>query len=110
MPPRGTDDDLTVIFKNFAVRNPAKTARAGRPIYDDMEVCEIRKPGGRDYSVFPALSMSHRANDAETGTIVVTYAERFKRQYRQFKELQTQTKSGTPLEHVPFLTTAWQAM
>ena len=34
----------------------------------------------------------------------MTYAERFSHQYRQFKMQQAQTKSGTPLTEVPFLT------
>ena len=33
----------------------------------------------------------------------ITYAERFHRQYRQFKEHAQQTKSGIPLAGVPFL-------
>ena len=39
----------------------------------------------------------------------MTYAERFARQYRQFKEHATQTKSGTPLQYATFLTEARRA-
>ena len=39
----------------------------------------------------------------------VTYAERFARQYQQFKAQAAQTKSGTPLEYAPFLTEARRA-
>jgi hypothetical protein len=55
--------------------------------------------------VLPATSVSHWAIDPATGgQIKVTYAERFRRQYQQFKALTAQTKSGTPLTHAPFLT------
>ena len=59
----------------------------------------------------PAFAHSHWAKDPNTGyDVSVTYAERFKPQYRQFKEkLVTQTKSGTPLAQAPFLTAARQA-
>ena len=61
-------------------------------------------------SVFPAMAFSHWKNDPETGEQTkVTYAERFMRQYRQFKAMAAQTKSGTPLAHAPFLTEARRA-
>ena len=39
----------------------------------------------------------------------ITYAERFARQYQQFKAHAAQTKAGTPLEHVPFITLSKRA-
>jgi hypothetical protein len=70
-----------------------------------MEVCDIRFAGSRNMSTFPAISVSHWNIDPESGEQVpVTYAERFQRQYRQFKEQAHQTKAGTPLQYVPFLT------
>jgi hypothetical protein len=105
------DDALLVIFKTLPILNPARTAQEGRPIYEDVEHCEIRGPGSRNTTVQPAHQLS-------TGWVIdpitgeqrqITYAERFNRQYRQFKEHATQTKSGTPLAHVPFLTEARRA-
>jgi hypothetical protein len=99
------DDNLLVMFKQHAVPNEAKSREAGRLICDDMDVVEIRRPGARDFTVLPATSVSHWAIDPATGgQIKVTYAERFRRQYQQFKALTAQTKSGTPLTHAPFLT------
>ena len=101
------DDKLTVIFKYLALEHDEKSKAAGRPIFDDVEICEIRAPGSRDVKHFPSTEFSHwAAADIYSGTqpCKVTYAERFQRQYRQFKEQQTQTKTGTPLTHVPFLT------
>jgi restriction endonuclease Mrr len=60
--------------------------------------------------VFPSRAYSHWEVDEESGEQVhLTYAERFPRQYQQFKQKQQQTKSGTPLDYVPFLTDAKRA-
>jgi len=110
MAPRNPEDALVPMFKNHAIKNDAKSAEAGRPIYDDLEICEVRIAGSRTVSVFPATAISFWRDDPDTGEQVpVTYAERFSRQYRQFKEMTAQTKAGTPLEHAPFLTAARRA-
>ncbi len=60
--------------------------------------------------MFPATAFSHWEIDPQTGEQAkVTYAERFQRQYQQFKAHATQTKSGTPLAYAPFLTEARRA-
>jgi len=108
--PRNPDASLVPIFKDWAQPNPAKTAQAGRPMYDDVEIVEIRFPGSRAVSVFPAQAFSHWAIDPNNGgQVKVTYAERFERQYRQFKMHAQQTKTGTPLDFAPFLTEARRA-
>jgi hypothetical protein len=95
---RDPDTTLVAVFKIIAMPNPAKTLTAGRPIFDDMDVCEIRIPGSRNSGVYPATSISHWDEDPETGEQVpVTYAERFSRQYRQFGH--SVGPSGTPLDH-----------
>ena len=110
MPTKDPDAAAVALFKNLAQKSEAKSLAAGRPVYDDMEVVEIRFPGSRNVSVFPATSFSHWAEDFQTGEQTpVTYAERFSRQYQQFKAQSAQTKSGTPLAHVPFLTEARRA-
>jgi len=105
--PLNHDPDASVValFKNHATKNEQKSLEAGRPIYDDMEVVELRYPGSKNVGVYPALFFSHWGQDPETGEQVpLTYAERFSRQYKQFKMMTAQTKSGTPLSHAPFLT------
>jgi hypothetical protein len=102
--PTGTDDDLVAIFKHIAIPNEGKSKAAGRLICDDVEICEIRTPGRTDIKHFPATEFSHWKDDQFTGAqLKVTYAERFPRQYLQFKQQAAQTKSGTLLERVPFL-------
>ena len=103
---RHPDDVLVATFRNHAVKNEARSAAEGRPIYDDYEVVQIHMPGNRTGSpVFPATAVSHWESDSYGGEQrKVTYAERFAKQYQQFKVKATQTKSGTPLDHLPFLT------
>ena len=98
------DDILVALFKFHGVPNDAKSFAAGRPIFDDVEVVEVRSPGSRDFKVFPATAFSHWYINPYSGEQTkVTYAERFSHQYQQFKSRQAQTKSGTPLEYAPFM-------
>jgi hypothetical protein len=107
---RNPDDTLVVVFKTLATENEARSKIEGRPIYEDIEIVEIRAPGSRDIKVFPATEFCGWRPDLERGgQLPVTYAERFPYQYRQFKEHATQTKAGTPLDRVPFLTEARRA-
>ncbi len=108
--PKDPDASLVALFRHSAIQNEAKSVKEGRPIFDDVEICEIRIPGSRDVKVFPATAVSHWVEDQFTGgQTKITYAERFSRQYRQFKEHTAQTKSGTPLSYLPFLTEARRA-
>jgi hypothetical protein len=110
--PSQVDPDtlLVVLFRNRAQINENKTRLAGRPIYDDTEEVEIRAPGSKNTSVHPVWEVSHWETDPHTGRqFQVTYAERFKRQYDQFKAHAVQTASGTPLSLAPFLTEARRA-
>ena len=105
MPARDPDETVVALFKHHAVKNEGASLKQGRPIYDDIEIVEVRFPGSRSMSVFPALAFSHWRNDPNTGEQTqVTYAERFYRQYQQFKAHNPQTKSGTPVAHAAFLT------
>ena len=99
------DTGVVAVFRNDTRKNNVKSAEAGRPIYDDIEVVELRYPGTRDYGVYPATERSHWDVDQFTGEQrQITYAERFSKQYQQFKAQQQQTKSGTPLDYLTFLT------
>ena len=75
-----------------------------------MEVCVIPQAGKQRLPGVSSVCPFALGQDPDTGyEVSVTYAERFKPQYRQFKERATQTKSGTPLAQAPFLTAARQA-
>jgi hypothetical protein len=105
------DAALLVQFRHFAQPNEAKSVAAGRLVCDDLEVVEIRAPGSKQtVGVHPANAVSHWVSDPFTGgQSQITYAERFARQYQQFKQQTIQTKSGTPLEQARFLTEARRA-
>jgi hypothetical protein len=99
------DDNIVALFKNHAIKNEGKSAEAGRPIFDDMEIVELRYPGSRNVGVYPATAMSQWEDDGPGSELrKLTYAERFSRQYQQFKAHSAQTKSGTPLDYATFLT------
>jgi hypothetical protein len=111
MPPRDPDETLVVLFRHLETQNDVKTLAEGRPVFDDIEVVEIRLPGNKDVKVFPATAMSTQwIRDPYSGSEhQITYAERFSHQYQQFKAKAAQTKSGTPLDYAPFLTAGRRA-
>jgi len=97
----------TVIFRNNATPNEAKSKDAGRPIYDDMEVCDIFFPGMVKERVptCRALDQADWVDDPIMGTRRPrTYMEKYQAEYQAFKAGAAQTASGTPIEELPFLT------
>jgi hypothetical protein len=101
-------DNKDLVFPQFKIlttKNDAKSKEKGRPIYDDLEVCEIRMAANKQtVAVFPAHEVSGWV-DGEDGTrIEQTYAMRYPEQYKKFKAGEAQAMSGTPLEELPFLT------
>ena len=103
------DTGLVAVFRNGIKKNVGKSIEAGRPVFDDIELVEIRSAGSKDVGVFPAMDFSHWDIDDSGEQRAFTYAERFARQYQQFKSHQQQTKSGTPLDYLSFLTEAKRA-
>ena len=104
------DDSVIAIFRNDSIKNERKSVEAGRPIFEDIELCELRYPGSRNTGVFPATGFARWVQDPVTGEQVKqSYAERFARQYQQFKRQSVQTKSGTPLTFMASLTEARRA-
>lgn len=100
-------ENLTVaIFRMHSTKNEAETRKQGRPIFDDMEVCELRFAANRQtVGVFPAHEIFKWDEDPATGEREpVTYAIAYKDQYLKFKNGEAQTASGTPLSELPFLT------
>ena len=96
------DNDSLVVpfFKSMAQHDEQASKAAGRPIYRDMEIVEVRIAGDRNFApTFPAHAMWRRIDGDE-----VTYAQRWPKQFERFKENQTQVADGTPLSELPFLT------
>ena len=100
------NDSLVVpFFKAVAVENAVQSKAAGRPIFQDMEMVEIRIAGDRNFApTFPAHSMWKRIEGEE-----ITYAQRWPDAYARFKAGQEQIAHGTPLSELPFLTEAKRA-
>lgn len=97
-----------VIFRNSVVKNEAKSKTAGRPIFDDIELCEIRSAGDRNtVKVFPAHAFHRWVSNPQTQEQEEqTYAQRWNEQYLRFKMNRDQVQDGTPLSELPFLTDA----
>lgn len=104
MTPQMQNNDSLVVpfFKSIAVQDEAASRAAGRPIFRDREVVEIRIAGERNFApVVPAHSMWRREGGSE-----ITYAQRWPDAYARFQEGREQVASGTPLSELPFLTEA----
>lgn len=82
------DDKLFVQFRTDPVLNPFKSTKAGRPIYDEVDMIIIRTPGSQLTSVIAPAKY---------------YMDRFGIRYKQWKENQQNAISGTPLENFPFM-------
>jgi hypothetical protein len=87
------DDKLYVTFHTAAVLNPAASTKAGRPIYDDIDMITIRTPGSQ------LTSIVADAKKYTPGRPVLAD------KYRQWKAGQLESAGGTPLENFPFLFT-----
>ena len=100
------NDALTVpFFKTIAVPDAQASKAAGRPIFTDMEIVEVRIAGDRNYAPqFPAHQMWMRIDGEE-----VTYAERWPDAYARFAAGKEQVATGTPLSELPFLSEAKRA-
>ena len=101
-----SNDALTVpFFKNMPQHDENASKLAGRPIYRDMEVVEVRIAGDRNFApVFPAHAMWMRVDGEE-----ITYAQRWADAYERFTQNREQVAEGTPLSELPFLTEAKRA-
>ena len=89
--PNSSDKSANVRFFIQPVLNEAKSAEAGRPIFEDKEYCEIVVPGNKtNRPIKPVNDIVKR---------------RFAYQYRQWKLTgEAEPVSGTILAEVPWLT------
>lgn len=102
----GPQDKLLVArFYAEPVQNAEKSQRAGRPIFDDVEMCEIRSAGNKQTVWAFRAHEIWKEKPNQFGIVEpITYAMRFQSQYQQFKAGEAQTMEGTPLSEAPFLT------
>lgn len=99
--------DPVVRFRMHTEPDPAATKKAGRPIWKEYEVVEIRFPANKQtVHVAPAHEVFKQAKDEYGEMMPVTYAIEYAEQYRKFKANEIQDQSGTPLSELPFMTQA----
>lgn len=102
-----TSNLLVPRFYMHTTQNEAKSREAGRPIFDEMEVCEVRMAANKQtVGVFPAHEVFKRVHRNDGSSEELTYAIAFNEQYKKFKANEAQDLSGTPLSEAPFLTQA----
>ena len=83
-------EKLAIHFYTDPQQNAEKSKKAGRPIFDEVEMIEVRIPGQVDFVQRPVTEEEK---------------QRFPAQYVAFKKNQDQTAaSGTPLAQWPLLT------
>lgn len=88
------DITVTPVFRVMDIENIPKSEEAGHLVKETHEVVQVRFAGSNNYSpIFPVTAFWKRE-----GNNVITYAERWSDQYRQFKEGNPQEARGTPLE------------
>lgn len=90
--------DVHVRFFEDAFENERKTAVEGRPVFDRIEMVEIRIPGDRRTKfVAPAHQKVY------VGGEWLSYVQRFPRHYELFRAGHEALVDGTPLSEAPFL-------
>lgn len=88
------DITVTPVFRWMDIENIPKSEDAGYMVKEQREVVQVRFAGSNNYSpIFPVNAFYKREGNA-----IITYAERWAPQYRQFKEGNPQEANGTPLE------------
>ncbi len=99
------DDAATVVtFKTLSVFSDSKSTKAGRPIYDDHEVVEIRLAGNKQtVGAFPAHEICGWVDGPDGTRQAQTYAMKYNAQYLAYKNGDGQVLLGTPLEALSVL-------
>ena len=83
------DKKLVAIFYKTAIKNEAKSAEAGRPIFDERDMIRILTPGSKD---------------TFEGDATEEYRARFPQQWARYKANQDQMNlGGTPINSLPWL-------
>jgi hypothetical protein len=92
-------------FFLMPIKDELASKKAGRPIFNDVEVCEVRFSGNREKVIHaPAHEVFKQERDIEGNVTDITYAIAYNEQYRAFKAGDAQTLRGTPTSELPFLT------
>lgn len=98
-------------FYNGAQHNDVKSQKAGRPVYDDVEMIRIRWAGNTKSELHaPASDRCDRPirNKEDNSRYYVAWKDHpdFKAAYEAFKSGQASALNGTPISELPFLSEA----
>lgn len=97
---------MNVRFYSKPKLNKARTAEAGRPIFDDVEMCEVILDDRNFNPHFPAHETTITYDKQAQMDDTRTWAERFPEAYRAFKMRHEAGETGTPLSEWPVVTRA----
>jgi hypothetical protein len=107
IPDTSPQGSVNARFYLHTTRNEAKSKEANRPIYDEMEVCELSYPGNKTSThVAPATAVCEWAETSDEYGVSreeITYAMKYNDQYMKFKSGDVASMGGTPLEELTFL-------
>lgn len=96
IPGENNFNTITPYFMHLNVLDQVQSEIQKKAVYDIKEVVQLRFAGDRYYSpVVPTDSMYRMV-----GLNVITYAERWADQYRQFLNNEAQVAEGTPLDNL----------
>lgn len=107
--PQANTNITNVSFRSHVQPDEQASKKAGRPIFTEIEVCDISFPANRQTrATFPAHDAEPNATreSSAAGGGVVTYAQLYNAQYLAYKSGVAQPIGGTPLSEAPFLTEA----
>lgn len=85
------DKKLLVLFFRDTIKNEHKSIEAGRPIFDEIDLVKIITPGSRDSFI---------------GDATPEYQARFASQWQRYRAGKDQMTSGTPLNQLPWMSSA----
>lgn len=97
---------LHIEFFNDANHHKRLSAEQGKPVFVDVEMVRIRFLGTPEVHVAPAHAKCAQVNEIGQPSRWITYAEKYHRHYRTWKESGDNAVQGTPLDEATFLTAA----
>lgn len=102
-----SQDTAVPKFYLSPVENKAKSQAEGRPIFDEVEMVEIRIPGDpKTVFVDTVYRSDGEPNGGVPGFQPPPYVQRWHEQYTRFKAGLQHAQSGTPLEQWPVMSTS----
>lgn len=90
-----TDENVGVRFFIKPVLNKRETEKAGAPVFDEREMCELIFPGNK---FFRPHFLAHDICEEDKDGLTKTYAQKFANAYALFRQEADARQSGTPLE------------